>query len=84
MYKLETKERDSKGVSFNVMLVGDLGVYLEGPSEHKAKGQVILRTYSNWVSLSNPCITWRDEQSSHYVRLLQAGDSVCLTVQREE
>lgn len=55
--------------------IGQIGIFTEGLH----KGAPLLRTYDNFVLLTDPSQTWHDGDYL-YVEQLQDGDTVTLTV----
>ncbi len=58
------------------MEIGDLAVIVR---DGRFKGQVILRHFGGWVSLTSPTVNWSAQLSAE-VKILPSGTIVKLTV----
>lgn len=76
-YKLTTNEKETVTItSCKQMKIGDLAIIEKTPY----KSQILLRTYSGWVSLTNPNTTWTGSTSLQ-VSPIPSGTKIILTVE---
>ncbi len=73
--------RRSLGVEATALKVGDIGIITEKSNYANATfvGEPVMRTYTNYVLLTNPQHTWEDGYGI-YVEPLTNGDTITLTV----
>lgn len=81
MYSVSTTQHTKTFIPMIEMKIGDIGkIHL---ISHGNRDHIVLRTYSNVVSLTTPSLTWRGDNLPGFlaVELLKPGESITLTVQ---
>jgi hypothetical protein len=68
--------RKAQKISGSDLEVGQIGTIVGG---HVFNGELLLRTYSNYVLLTDPSNTW-EQGSGFTVEPLQVGDQITITV----
>lgn len=60
------------------MAIGDIGTIVDSPVYSEYEGEIILRSYSCFVSLTNPRLAWIHDQPTFLVRPLGADEEITI------